>query len=205
MNLPTNVSPTTSLSNLLSELSLSQKKAIHQTAILEMGRRRESNGCRYFEPNGAQDKCVHLLGQKEPHIGIFSAANGIGKTTAIANIMGNIIFGSQNKFFDYPLFRKWPYPRRLRFVTNPKLVEEIGPLHSEIKKWWPRGKYESVKGGKSYYSQYKANGFILDIMSYDQDLAQFEGATLGGVFFDEPPVRSIWNASLARLRMGGIA
>jgi len=174
-------------------------------AQAEMERRREENGCRYFEPNGAQTKLITLVGQSAPHVGIFSAANGIGKTTAIANVMANIIFGRQNRYFDYPLFREWPYPKRLRFVTDPKLVEEIGPLHSEIKKWWPRGRYEAVKGGKSYFSQYKANGFLLDIMSYDQDLKQFEGATLGGIFFDEPPVRSIWNASLARLRMGGIA
>jgi Terminase-like family. len=177
----------------------------HQAIVMELERRRNENGCKYFEPNGAQGKLIDLLGRSAPHVGIFSAANGIGKTTAIANVLANIIFGSQNRYFDYPLFRHWPYPKRLRFITDPKLVEEIGPLHSEIKKWWPKGKYQASKSGKSYFSQYKANGFLLDVMSYDQDLKQFEGTTLGGVFFDEPPVRSIWNASLARLRMGGIA
>ena len=169
-----------------------------------MERRREEQGCRYLEPNGAQTKFIQLLG-RTPHVGIFSAANGIGKTTLIANVMANIIWGPQNRYFDHPIFRDWPYPKRLRFVTDPKLVEEIGPLHSEISKWWPRSQYQAIKGGKSYFSQYKANGFLLDVMSYDQDLKQFEGTTLGGIFFDEPPVKSIWNASLARLRMGGMA
>lgn len=173
--------------------------------IQEMEYRRNENGCRYFEPNGAQEKSIKLVGSNPP-VAIFSAANGIGKTTDMANILANIIWGPQNRYFDYPIFRNWPYPKRLRFVTDPKLVEEIGPLHSEIKKWWPRGKYEAIKGGKNYFSQYKTkNGFLLDVMSYDQDLKQFEGVTLGGVFFDEPPVKAIWNASLARLRMGGIA
>lgn len=188
-----------------SGISTSKLLAAKQLILEAMAQAREDHKSIYFEPNGAQDKLIKLIGDKQPHVGIFSAANGIGKTTAIANVMANIIWGPQNSFFDYPIFREWPYPKRIRFITDPKLVEEIGPLHSEIKKWWPRGKYSCSKAGKSYYSQYKANGFLLDIMSYDQDLKQFEGATLGGIFFDEPPVRTIWNASLARLRMGGIA
>jgi hypothetical protein len=174
-------------------------------AMAEMERRLEAYRCRYFEPNGPQEKFINLLGKDNPFIGIFSAANGLGKTTLIVNVLSSIIWGSQNSYFDFPIFKDWPFPKRFRFVTDPKLLEEIGPFHSEIKKWWPKGKYEALKGGKSYYSQYKANGFLLDVMSYDQDLSQFEGSTLGGIFFDEPPVRAIWNASIARLRMGGMA
>lgn len=166
---------------------------------------RETWRCLWFTPNGPQHRFVTLVGAKQPYVGIFSAANGVGKTTLAVNVLANIIFGPQNRYFDHPIFRTWPHPKRFRYITDPKLVEEIGPFHSEIKKWWPRGQYTAIKGGKSYYSQYKANGFIVDVMSYDQSLEQFEGTTLGGVFFDEPPVRQIWNASLARLRMGGIA
>lgn len=199
MNVPSNISATNS-----SSASLISSDPAEMAILLELERRREENGCRYLEPNGAQERFVTLLG-RQPPVGIFSAANGIGKTALIANIMANIIWGPQNRYFDFPLFRQWPYPKRLRFVTDPKLVEEIGPLHSEISRWWPRGRYQALKGGKSYYSQYKAGKFLLDVMSYDQDLKQFEGATLGGIFFDEPPVKAIWNASLARLRMGGVA
>lgn len=174
-------------------------------AIQEMEYRREENGGIYFEPNGPQTNFVDLVGKESPFVGVFSAANGIGKTTLIVNLLRNIIFPEKNRYFNYPLFNKWPFPKRLRFVTDPKLVEEIGPFHSEIKKWWPRGKFQAIKGGKSYYSQYKANGFLIDVMSNDQDIKQFEGTTLGGIFFDEPPVREIWNACLARLRMGGCA
>lgn len=177
-----------------------------ELAILkEMNYRRENYRSRYFLPNGPQERFVKLVGGEDPFIGIFSAANGIGKTTLIVNLLANIFFGPQNDFFNYPIFKQWPFPKRFRFVTDPKLVEEIGPFHSEITKWWPKGRYEASKGGKNYYSQYRAGKFLLDVMSYDQELKQFEGTTLGCVLFDEPPVRSIWNASLARLRMGGIA
>lgn len=167
--------------------------------------RRENNGCKYFEPNGAQEKLIKLLGEKQPFVGIFSAANGIGKTTDIANVLANIFWGPQNNFFNYPIFRNWPFPKRLRFVTNPNLLGEDGPLHTEISKWWPRGKYSATKGGKTYYSRYKANGFSLEVMSYEQALTEFEGKTLGAVFFDEPPVKSIYTACITRLRMGGMA
>lgn len=176
-----------------------------QAIQMELEHRRNENGCRYFEPNGPQTRFVELLGVEIPFIGIFSAANGLGKTTLIVNILASIIWGPRNKFFDFGVFHHWPYPKRFRFVTDPKLLEEIGPFHTEVKKWWPRGKYEAIKSGKSYFSQYKANGFLLDVMSYDQALEQFEGSTLGGILFDEPPVRAIWNASIARLRMGGMA
>lgn len=188
--------------NTLSREQLQAQLALIQTAKAQA---REDNGCVYFGPNGAQTKFIDLLGRDSPFVGIFSAANGIGKTTLIVNVLANIIFGPQNRYFDYPLFKDWPFPKRFRFVTDPKLLEEIGPFHTEIKKWWPRGRYEALKAGKTYYSQYKANGFLLDVMSYDQSLEQFEGSTLGAILFDEPPVRSIYNASIARLRMGGIA
>jgi phage terminase large subunit-like protein len=41
-------------------------------------------------------------------------------------------------------------------------------------------------------------------MTYDQSPKEFESATLGFVFFDEPPPEEIYKASIARLRKGGI-
>ncbi len=84
-----------------------------------------------------------------------------------------------------------------------RLVEEIGPFHSEIEKWWPKGRFEAIKAGKNYYSQYKANGWVIDVMTNDQEIRQFEGVTQGIIMTDEPPVEAIWNASITRLRSGG--
>lgn len=189
--------------NSLSESSPTSDPA-EMAILLELDRRREERGCAYFEPNGAQHKFNELLGTSSPYVAIFSAANGIGKTTDIANILANIIWGTQNKYFDYPIFRDWPFPKRIRIVTNPNLLGEDGPLHTEIAKWWPKGRYAATKAGKTYYSRYRANGFIVDVMSYDQAITEFEGKTLGLVLFDEPPVRAIYNACIARLRMGGM-
>lgn len=135
---------------------------------------------------------------------ILSAANGIGKTTALVNIAGNIMFGPQNNFFRYPLFENWPYPKRLRFVSEPSQVKESGPFPTEIANWWPKGKYTVSKDGQHYASIYKAGDWILEVMTYEQAPAQHEGANLGLVMFNEPPPHSLWTPNISRLRAGGI-
>ena len=158
----------------------------------------------FFEPNKKQDDFIKLIGTTKEMVSVFSAANGVGKTALAVNILGNAIWEKQNKYFDYSLFNNWPYPKRARYITDPKLVEEIGPFHSEILKYWPKGKYMATKGGKNYYSQYTANDWVIDVMTYDQEVKEFEGGTLGLILLDEPPPQPIWNASIARLRMGGM-
>ena len=166
--------------------------------------RRENELFRFFEPNGPQESFIRTIGTGDHMVGILSAANGIGKTALVVNILGNLLWGSQSKFFDHPIFENWKFPKRARYITDPKLVEEIGPFHSEIAKWWPKGKFEAIKAGHNFYSQYKANDWVIDVMTYDQEIRQFEGGTLGLIIFDEPPPRDIWNASVARLRLGGL-
>lgn len=170
----------------------------------EMEWLKQNERIQFFEPNGAQEKFISLVGDQNDMVGIFSAANGTGKTSLAVNLLGNLIFGSQNSFFNHAIFKDWKHPKRARYITDPKLVEEIGPFHSEIEKWWPKGRYESLKGGKNYFSQYKANGWVVDVMTYDQEVKQFEGSTLGLVICDEPPPQPIWNASISRLRLGGM-
>lgn len=159
----------------------------------------------FFEPNGKQEEFINTFGSPNSSISIFSAANGLGKTTLVVNVLGNLVFGPQNRFFDKEIFKNWPYPKRARYITNPKLTEEIAPFHTEILKWWPKGRYEAIKAGKNYFSQYKANGWVIDIMSYDQDEAQFEGATLGLALFDEPPPEPLWTPTIRGLRGKGKA
>lgn len=170
----------------------------------EIARRKETQRIAFFEPNGVQEKAINLFGNGLDMVGIVSTSNGLGKTSLVVNIIGNLVFGPQTPYFDKPLFLNWPYPKRIRYITNPKLVEEIGPFHSEILKWWPQAKYESVKAGKSYYSQYKANGWVVDVMTYEQAVTEFEGVTAGAIFMDEPPKKPIFHACMLRLRLGGL-
>lgn len=186
----------------LSLEQLKQQLALVRTAIAKA---KDDQKYAFFEPNGAQERFVHMLGYYRPFVGIFSAANGVGKTALASNIAANIIFGPQSPAFaNFDLFKNWPYPRRARYITDPKLVEEIGPWHSECSTWWPKGKYEVAKAGKQWYSLYRTNRWILDVMTYDQALKDFEGSTLGLAMFDEPPPEGIWNATVSRMRKGGL-
>jgi len=188
----------------LSELSPRSKEGLLDDLKYELEWTRKNRRIQFFTPNGKQEEFVKIAQDTSGLVSILSSANGVGKTADIVNIFGNLIFGPQSHWFDTELFRNWPYPKRIRYITNPKLVEEIGPFHSEIEKWWPKGKYEVHKAGKNYFSQYKANGWVVDVMTYDQDVSQFEGGNLGLVVCDEPPPRGIYHACITRLRMGGL-
>jgi len=158
-----------------------------------------------YQPNGQVEKFVKLIGTGSNLIYTLSAANGIGKTTALVLFARALMFGPPNKFFDYDLFKNWPYPKRIRFVSEPSQVKEAGPLPTEIKRWWPRGRYTTNKDGQHYASIYKAGDWILEVMTYEQDPSQHEGANLGCVMFNEPPPQNLWTPNISRLRAGGIA
>ncbi len=163
----------------------------------------ENNRIQLYQPIGRLDPFLESFGSGEHFLSIVSAANGIGKTAVIANIVGNLIFGPQNKYFDHPLFRHWPYKKRIRYVSTKKNVEEIGPLFQEISTWWPKGQFECSKAGHNYYSEYRANGWVMDVMTYDQEKKQFAGATLGLTILDEPPPQHLWSEMVGRHRKGG--
>lgn len=166
--------------------------------------RQENERFQFYEPNGVCEAALKHIGSSRDLVTILSAGNGVGKTTFIVNLLANLFWPNQNRYFDVPLIKNWPYPKNLRYITDPKIVEESGPFPAEIKKWWPKGKYESAKLGRNYVCQYKVGDWVLDVMTNDQDLRQFEGGTKGGIIFDEPPRENIWHASVSRLRLGGI-
>ena len=165
----------------------------------------KENRFRVFNPNGKQEEVINAAASGDNFIVILSAGNGVGKTALMANILGSIIFdNSKNPFFDKPFFNNFPHPKRARIASSTKNVEEIGAIQTEIKTWWPKGKYETSKRGKTYDSEYVAGDWVLDIMTYSQEVTEYESATLGVVMFDEPPPLKILNASIARMRKGGI-
>ncbi len=157
----------------------------------------------FYEPNGKCEEYIRAVGSGENFVTFFSAANGVGKTAASANILAHIIFSGQsdNPYFDGPLYRDWPHPKRGRIVTEPN---NIPGVIEQLKEWFPLGKYRTSNGTKSYEAKWSAGSWKFEIMSYEQSAKEFEGATLGFVWFDEPPPYDIYKANISRLRMGGI-
>lgn len=183
-----------------------RKEVIHKLQLKEeLDRRIKINGIKWFTPTGKQEEFTKLTGSGECFVCIFSAANASGKTALMANILGGFIFGpSENPFLEYPLFKNFPHPHRGRIVSTPKNLEEIGAIQTEIKKYWPVGKYEAHKRGRQFDSEYIIGDWVVDLMSYEQAPSEFEAATLGVAIFDEPPPEKILYATIARMRKGGI-
>lgn len=163
------------------------------------------NRMRWFTPTGKQEEFLKAVGSGEYFVGVFSGANAAGKTALLANLLGSFIFGDAgNPFLQTSLAKSFPYPHRARIVSTPKNINEIGAIQTEIKKWWPQGEYRAHKKGKMFDSEYIAGDWVIDIMSYEQDVTAFESATLGVAIFDEPPPLKIFDATIARMRFGGL-
>lgn len=173
----------------------------------ELDARKNENLAVNYIPNGKSEEFINLVGSNECFVNMFIAGNGTGKTAAVVNIITNICFGSQNKYFNKPLFEKFPYLKRGRIISDPTTIKE--KIIPELKKWFPSNRFEekyfTEKQGKFWESKWITDtGFEFDIMSNEQDAKEFESTDLGWVAFDEPSRKDIYTATVARMRMGGI-
>jgi hypothetical protein len=172
--------------------------------LKELARRKEEERCRFYTPNSKVESFIKKVGAGNTFINLLIAANGVGKTAVLAEIMANIIWGPQNEWFDHPLFRNWPYEKHLRVVTEANDLGETGTIDKEINHWWPKGRWTASKAGKNYNFIYKSDtGFLVDKFSFAQEPKEFESATLGAIFFNEPPSEDIFGACVGRMRKGG--
>lgn len=165
-------------------------------------RRQDKEKYRYYEPNGVIEKFINMVGDLNFFIVFISAANGVGKSTVGANILANMIFPSDNKYFQNKMFQDFPFRKQGRIVTDSALVDKN--IVEALKEWFPEGKYKTKKGNKHFESIWEAGDHKFDIMTYDQQPKEFEGVTLGWAWLDEPPPDSILKAIISRMRTGGV-
>ena len=158
---------------------------------------------RYYEPSGVGEDFINAFSSNDYFILFLSAANGVGKTALASNIIANLCWQGNNKWFRGGLFKDWEYLKRGRIITESDLVEKN--VVNELKQWLPRTRYITKKAGKHFESRWFTDtGWDWDIMTYDQDPMQFEGVTLGWAWFDEPPPDVLLKATISRMRKGGI-
>lgn len=137
----------------------------------------------------------------ESFVRIFSAANGVGKTAAMVNMIANMTAPERHVNPYFADLLKFKRPNRGRIVsTSTNIQANIIP---ELKKWLPKDKYLCEKRGKNFDSYWKIGDCEFDIMTYEQEPQEFESVTLDWICFDEPPPYRIYAASVARFRFGG--
>lgn len=170
----------------------------------EKARRLKFEKYRYYEPTGKGEDFIDAIASGENFIVLYSAANGVGKTATMANVLAHLFWNTgENLYFEGPIFKKFPHLKRGRIVSTPTNVEKN--IIPELKTWFPKGKYETAKSNKKFESVWHTDtGWDFDVMTYEQDPMEFEGVTLGWAWFDEPPPEAIFKAMVSRMRRGGI-
>lgn len=173
-------------------------------ARLELERLQRDRKYLFYTPNGKLESFIKMIGDNTHFINLLIAANGIGKTAGLANILANILFKQKNlPWFDYPLFTNFPYEKKGRIISDPTTIAQT--LIPELHKWFPKNLYTTYKEGKQYESKWKTRtGFELDLMSTEQEPKEFESSTLGFCLIDEPCPEAIFKATISRMRRGGI-
>lgn len=169
---------------------------------LEETRRLRDEKYRFYEPTGKGEEYINAVGSGDYFVVFYTAANGAGKTAASINILAHLMFPMGSRWFSGKLFQNWTFPKQGRIISEPKNVDNI---INDLKHWLPKDQFTASKGGKHYESLWETRtGWKFDVMTYDQDVKEFEGATLGWAWFDEPPPEAIFKATVARMRKGGI-
>ena len=161
---------------------------------------------RYFNPNPAQKRFIDEIGREGAFIVINAGGNGSGKTYGLIAILGAFIWpGLAPACFGYPIFQKFPYPKKIWVVSNPGELGLTGAIQSSIDSLWPKKKYTGVKNGRQYNSLFRSDtGWEVELKSTEQSITEFRGANVGVVAVNEPIPEDIYRECLARLRLGGI-
>jgi len=166
-----------------------------------------ANPLKYFTPNGTQENFINTVAHCTENTNIpvvlVTFANGCGKSTVSVHMMLNLIYGPQNGWFDYPIFRKFPFPRLIWYCSTAESIKDtIVPMIREIV---PRGQFREYKDGKTITARMEfPGGWQINFKTFDQDPKTYESANVGLIIADEPMPEVLWKAVKSRRRMGAI-
>lgn len=135
------------------------------------------------------------------------AGNGWGKTEIIIAALAAVVWPTlaPAAFTQHAIFANWPYPKRVRINSTPAELQEIGALQVAIKNLFPSGRYEAKRKGRPYDTEWRTDtGWVIDTFSYEQDVDEMAGPTLGLQIWNEPMPEALWREGQARLRRGGM-
>lgn len=183
------------------------QQRVRDQVYLELARRQRDEKIRYFKPHGGQLELIKSIAEDDSFIVVIGAGNGWGKSEFVVALTAAIMWPelAPDHFTRYPIFKNWRHPKRARIISTHTELEEIGSIQTAIKKLFPKDKYKIKNKGRHYPSEFRSNtGWVLDLMTYDQDVSEFAGPNIGLTLFNEPPPEDIYKESIARTRNGGI-
>ncbi len=137
---------------------------------------------------------------------LSGAGNGWGKSEVLAAILAAALWPSMAPApLRIPLLMEWKFPKQARIYSTPAELAENGSLQSAIARLFPKGRYQSHKGGYGYPSVFVTDsGWTLDLFSYERPAKEAAGPNIGLQLFNEPPPSDLWTEAVARTRAGGV-
>lgn len=164
---------------------------------------------RFHCPNGAQERYIQTVAHstektKIPVI-LPTFANGVGKSTETLIIVLNFILGPQNGWFDYPIFRNFPFPKTIWYCSTNSAIQNV--ILPYIEKFCapdihPERRFHLDK--KYMRLTFPRQGWAMSLKTYDQGAEKYESENVGIIVKDEPSPEPLWKASKSRRRMGCI-
>jgi len=162
-------------------------------AATEIKRRHTENRIAYYHPHRLQER----FHKSQATIRIFLGGNGSGKSTAGA---AEASWASTGK---HP-YLQYRTPSRGRIATTSfdKIEQVIIP---QLEAWIPKRAVEDRKKNNLgiYTKWWLKNGTYFDILSYQQDVEEYEGVDLDWFWADEPIPKDRYQATIARFRRVG--
>lgn len=165
---------------------------------------------KYYVPTGANEDYIRTVAEstKESNVPVIlcTYANSTGKTNSTINIILNIIYGPQNGWFDYELFRNFPFPKKIWYISNAEALKSRVIPEFEYLLKSKGGTYKTYKDNYPYISRIEFdNGWTIYFKTFDQDPKTFESLRLGIIVADEPMPEVLWRACEGRMTLGCIS
>lgn len=159
-----------------------------------------------YVPTGIIEPIIKMVGEGRHRIVAAPLPNGVGKTRLNAEISRELCVPSGNEYFDYPIFKKWPFAKKIYIIGTPENLSEGGIVEQHLKNALPVGSYEAHKDGKRYFRRYvfSRTGWTIRLLTYEQAVTEYEGDELGLLINDEPCLGWMVDALRRGMRIGGI-
>lgn len=179
----------------------------------------ESNPLKYYCPNKPGIEVIDTFAKStkdtDTPIILYSAGNGLGKSESALQIMMNLILAPKNGYFEQGVFLDWRFPKRIWYVTTGTVIKSrVMPFLDKVFKTTQVDNskteplpvtFKDTKEGSAHTKTVTfSNGWVLEFKTHDQDLKEFESASVGLIICDEPVPEKIYRALLSRRRLGCI-
>ena len=175
-----------------------------RTYCVELLRRNMDELYRFYIPNTVCEEYLNMWKEKGIVSVLFSARNGIGKSTLAVNMVAHVFWKSDNPYFDIPIIKNWhkSWSKNAVFIVPSSTNEAT--FHEKVIKYFPSNRYWEEKDAKGRVTYHTDTGWKFKYMSHLQYKGTRESHDFSLIVVDEPTDAKMWDALMSRLRTGGI-